>query len=153
MTYRILLDPQGGEGAGNNPDPKGAGDGDAVAKAFQALLAKHNNDAGALATKLFDENHSLREKNRELAAKVPLPGSLVLSGDDVAAWPAYQKLGKPGDLEAAVNEGRAAKADLEKSGTVTDAYALPVSAAAGLDAAKRISYSPGARLSRVATSK
>ena len=61
----------------NVPDP---------AHAFQGLLAKHNNDATAVAAKLFDENFQLRTKNRELSDKLPKDGSTVLTADEAKAW-------------------------------------------------------------------
>lgn len=69
-----------------------------VSEGFKKLLEKHNNDAVALAAKLHDENHSYRQKNSSLKAKVPADGSLVLDADQAKAWTAYVSLGKPEEI-------------------------------------------------------
>ncbi len=72
------------------------------AAAFQALLAKNNNDATGVASKLFDENYQLRVKNRELTDKAPKDGALVLSADDAKKWTAYEAIGiEPKELKKA----------------------------------------------------
>jgi hypothetical protein len=65
------------------------------AEGYRKLLEKHQNDTGAVASKLYDENHSLRETNRTLKAKVPADGAVVLTPDQAKAWSAYTALGTP----------------------------------------------------------
>jgi anthranilate/para-aminobenzoate synthase component I len=86
----------------NTPDP---------AQAFQGLLAKHNNDATAVASKLFDENFQLRTKNRELSQKIPGDGTVTLTADEAKQWNAFKDLGQePKDIKKAL----AQLPDLEK---------------------------------------
>ena len=72
--------------------------------AFTKLLDKHANDGIALARLLHGENHDLRQKNADLRGKVPTDGSVVLTGEQVKEWSAYQALGKPDDLRKTVRE-------------------------------------------------
>jgi hypothetical protein len=75
------------------------------AEAFQALLAKHNNDATAVASKLFDENFTLRSEKRDLKSKLPKDGSVVLTGDDAAEYNAFKALNvKAADAKKAIDE-------------------------------------------------
>jgi hypothetical protein len=114
--YRILLDPQGGPETGSpsptptvtttstapvTPIPAPAGD---PAEGFKALLAKHQNDSARVAEKLYDENHTHRQTIRDLKAKVPSEGSLVLNPDQAKAWTAYLELGKPEDMQTLKTE-------------------------------------------------
>jgi hypothetical protein len=83
---------------------------------------RYAGDAMKMAERLSErenDNYDLREKNRQLkqeldeAKKKLVPdGAVVLTGDDAAAWAAYQKLGKPGDLEKALGERDAASQEL-----------------------------------------
>jgi hypothetical protein len=98
--FRLLLDPQGGSEGGSptptpTPTPTPAPD---PTEGYRKLLEKHQNDVGAVAAKLYDENHSLRQKNSDLRAKVPADGSAVLDPDQASAWTRYQALGSPDDL-------------------------------------------------------
>lgn len=83
--------------------------------AIAAGLAARHGDATKALEKLVDENHDMREKNRALkaelkaaqetaaSAKVP-DGAVVLTKADAEAWAAYQALGAPRDVAAAVTE-------------------------------------------------
>jgi hypothetical protein len=100
--FRLLLDPQGGPETGSpsptptaTPTPTPAPD---PTEGYRKLLEKHQNDVGAVAAKLYDENHSLRQKNSDLRAKVPADGSTVLDPAQASAWTKYQALGTPDDL-------------------------------------------------------
>jgi hypothetical protein len=69
-----------------------------------ALKARYSGDLERAVSTLYDENFSLREKNRKLkdtsdAAKLP-EGAMVLSKEQAAAWAAYQKLGAPEEVVA-----------------------------------------------------
>lgn len=99
------------------------GGGDAGGKTRPSdIQARFNGDAQRMAERiaeLLDDNHSYREKNRQLKADLeaaqklaPAEGSLVLSKEQAAAWEAYQKLGKPEELERAVTDGKATGAEL-----------------------------------------
>jgi hypothetical protein len=113
-------------GLGSNP-------GDSV-ESFRVALAKHNNDVGQLAALLFSENHTLRERIRDLRQKVPKDGSVVLSAEDGQSWAAYQSLGKPDDLRRTVAEHTSLGSEIsalrrsEELRTVADltGYKLPV---------------------------
>jgi len=83
--------------------------GGAVAASFQNALTRVNGDAMALAAQLYNDNHTLRERQR-------LPeGSVVLSKDEVTTWEAFQKTGvKPEDVTKLTTERDAALADKTK---------------------------------------
>jgi hypothetical protein len=87
----------------NNPNPENS---------FQKLLDKKNQDGIALARELFDENHELRKRNRELKAKVPADGTVILSAEDAKAWEAYRALGKPEEIGQKLKDGDEAKTKL-----------------------------------------
>lgn len=73
------------------------------AEAYQKLLAKYDNNAGELALKLFGENYELREKNRELAKRVPTDGAKVLTADEAARFQAFTELGvEPQEIKASL---------------------------------------------------
>lgn len=77
----------------HNTDPNaGGGGGQDPAAAFQRLLDQHKNDGVAVASKLFDENFQHRTTIRELKAKAPKDGDVVLTGDDVKEWNAFKAL-------------------------------------------------------------
>ena len=110
MTRYILLDPQGGDGGGApapSVDPN---------EGFKALLSKTNNDALALAEKLYAENYKLRQKASALKSSVPDEGSLVLKGDDAKDWQKYREFGKPAEVKASLESGRLAQSKLEGIG-------------------------------------
>lgn len=111
MTYRLLLSPQGEEGGGTSTPP--AGD---ASDAFQRLLKKHNDDGTRLAEKLFGENYELRQKNSTLSARVPGEGAVVLQGDDAKDWQRYREFGKPSEVKASLESGRAAVAERDRLG-------------------------------------
>jgi len=117
MFYRLLLDPQGGEGSGTPAQPD-------LATALKALLAeKHGGDATALARDLLAKNRELEADNRryrarvkELRSGVPEEGSVVLAAEDAERWAKYRALGEPDEVKASVDSGRDAAAKLEGIG-------------------------------------
>lgn len=115
-------------------------DGEDVFAKLQAMIARKDGDAGAVALVLFQENYQLREANRQLKAKAPAEGALVLVGDDPAAWDAYRKLGAPSDLQTAIAQRDQAQGDLAKLTKaavlreVAEAAGYRASVLAGLDA-------------------
>lgn len=93
---RLLFEADKGGGSGDNK----------VEDSFQRALDRRNNDGVALAREMFDDNFQMRRKNKELSdkiaelsGKVPADGSLVLTGDDAAAYAAYKALGKPEEVK------------------------------------------------------
>ncbi len=73
---------------------------------FANGLARHNGDAGQFAERLYDENFQLRETRRQLESQletlrgqVPAESAVILTGDQAAAWAAYQELGTPDELK------------------------------------------------------
>lgn len=79
--------------------------------AFQRLLDRYKNDGIALAEKLFAENFTYREEQRqlkqqvsELTAKVPAADATLLTGDDLTAWNTYKALGKPDEIKQGLDE-------------------------------------------------
>jgi hypothetical protein len=84
-------------------NPGGGGGGQDPAAAFQRLLDQNKNDGLAVASKLFDENFQLRTKNRDLSAKLPKDGAVVLTDDDAKEWNAFKALNvKAADAKKAV---------------------------------------------------
>lgn len=116
---RLLLDPDADNGSGNgNPaaggskqgdDKGGTGGGNADAgKGYEAALAKHGNDAAAMARTIYADNEKLRADNEQLRGKLPADGSLVLNKADAARWSELGKLGTPEEIKAKLADGDAA---------------------------------------------
>lgn len=112
--WRILMNTAGGEGGagsenkgGENKggDDKGGAKATDLSKAAEGLVAKHGDPTAALLV-LLGENYSLRDKNRDLGAKVPGEGTIVLTGDDAKHWGTYRQLGEPGEIRKAIDEGK-----------------------------------------------
>lgn len=74
-----------------------------------AELAQEYGSKHAALHQLTTKLLTLEEENDGLRAKLPGEGAVVLAKEDAATWAAYQKLGKPGDLEATAKKA----ADLE----------------------------------------
>jgi hypothetical protein len=118
-SFRLLLDPQGGEGNGSSdaadgskgadatppsPSQGSQSQGDKAAETFKSLMDKHgdaNTVAMQLAIKnaeLIADNAGLREKNRDLKGRIP-------SEDKVKLWSALEAIGlDPEALKTAVAE-------------------------------------------------
>lgn len=85
----------------NDPIPAPVQD---PAAGFQRLLEQHKNDGVAVASKLFDENYTYRQKIRELTEKQPKDGDVVLSADDAKEWNAFKALNvKTADAKKALD--------------------------------------------------
>lgn len=87
---------------------------------LQSLISRAGN-AEAAANELWRDNYQLRQQRRDLRkerddlkAKLPADGTLVLTKEQAAEWEAYQKLGKPTDIEKAVTEGKTAAEQVAK---------------------------------------
>lgn len=112
----------GGSGSGDGggkaappADPAGA---------FESLKRRYDNDLGAVAQKLFDENYQYRTRIRDLETettnlkgKLPAEGAVVLSGDSAAQWDAYRALGKPDEIKTTL----AGYAHLKRDGLLRQA--------------------------------
>lgn len=104
---RILLETAATETTGGGstetpPAPKPAETAPPDTAAAEKLIAKHGSAAEAV-RELMKDNHSVREKNRELSAKVP-EGAVVLKPEQAKAWEAYRQLGEPAELKTAKEE-------------------------------------------------
>lgn len=84
----LALDANGDGGGEGNPQG-----GANPTASFQRLLERHNQDALAMAQRLFDENYQYRERIRTLEAQAPAQGSVVLSAEEAGRWAQYQQLG------------------------------------------------------------
>ena len=73
---RLLLDPTAGEGGGGNPAPNPTPQTD-PSKGYEVALAKHGNDAAAMARMTYADNEKLRGDLAATTAKVPKEGSVV----------------------------------------------------------------------------
>ena len=82
--------------AENEPNP---------AEAYQNLLKKHNDDANAVALKLFGENFDLRGTIRDLKKSQPTEGAVILTAEEARKWNAFNELGKePKDIKASLDK-------------------------------------------------
>lgn len=81
------------------PEPKGPD----LAKVVESLIAKHGDGNAALRV-LLAENYGYRDQIRDLKAKAPADGALILTGDDAKAWDKYRTLGKPDELATVKRE-------------------------------------------------
>ena len=84
-----------------------------IAKAVESLKAKHGSADVAL-FKLVDENYGYRDKLRDVSAKIPADGAIVLTGDDAKAWGGYRELGALTDVRKAVSERDHLKTRVER---------------------------------------
>lgn len=116
----------------------GEPDDDQIGRSFESLMAKADK-ADILARTLYDENFQYRAKLREaketikeLTAKMPVDGTLVLTAAEAADWKAYTELGKVIDITKHLTEGKAAIEGVAKRGR-EDALA---------GAAKDMGYNP-----------
>lgn len=124
-TLRLLLDPKAGDGGQTGGDPAG----ELLQKLTANLesLTKRHGSSDAVAMQLLQEAHAYRETIRDLKGKVPADGSLVLAADDARLWQAYQTLGKPPEITAALSERGQFKAELDglrKERLVNEAAAI-----------------------------
>lgn len=93
----------------------------------RGLLDRHNGDAMAVIATLLSENHSLRAERRELRARLPGEGAVVLSGEQAQAWQAYTALGAPDALQQQLQQATTAAqrlAALERERAIGEAAAV-----------------------------
>jgi hypothetical protein len=105
----------GGGGAGsqnqnqNPPQPQGGG------QDWQQSLSnliRREGGADATAQLLFQENREHRQRIRQLEQQLPGEGAVVLTGDQAAAWQAYQGLGAPTDVQQRLTAAEQAQNEL-----------------------------------------
>jgi hypothetical protein len=75
-------------------------------------LIQRQGGEGAAATLLFHENRQYRDRIRQLEQQVPGQDAVVLSGDQVQAWQAYQGLGAPTDVQQRLTAAEQASTEL-----------------------------------------
>lgn len=80
-------------------------------KAERAKLKRSLDDREADNKAARDKNKALQEELEATKAALPAEGALVLSGDDVKVYEAYQALGKPNELEVKLGDYDRAVAD------------------------------------------
>lgn len=100
-----------GNGQGGQGTEQGQG-GQGPSAGFQNLLQRNNNDALAMANRLYDENYQLRQRNRELSGQLPAQGAVVLSVEQAQAWTSYQQLGTAQELHQRLTEAQTATTEL-----------------------------------------
>lgn len=77
-----------------------------------AAVKKYGDHTSAL--KAFASDlYSARDDLKTAKAQLPPAGSVVLKGDDIKAWEAYQSFGKPADVRKALEEGTTFKTEAE----------------------------------------
>jgi hypothetical protein len=81
---------------------------------YTRLLERNGNDAGAVATLLYQENYQHRQRIRDLEGRLPKEGAVILSGDDVARWDAL-RAHNPADVAAALAERDTLKAQVTET--------------------------------------
>jgi hypothetical protein len=88
---------EGGGGGDDSPTDK-------VLKGIESLLKRHGNDSSEAIKTLYTENKAYRDEIRDLKAKVPAEGAIILTGDDAVHWAAYKTLGKPEEIKQGLDE-------------------------------------------------
>lgn len=118
---RLLLDAAGGEGNGNGgdadkgkADDKGGAGGADASRGYEAALAKHGNDAAAMARTIYADNERLRAERDEARGKVPAEGAVVLTKADAGRWAELGKLGTVDEIKSKLEAGDAAAAGVAK---------------------------------------
>jgi hypothetical protein len=106
----------GGGGAGSqnqnqNPPQSPQGGGQDWQQSLSNLIRREGG-ADATAQLLFQENREHRQRIRELEQRVPGEGAVVLTGDQAAAWQAYQGLGAPTDVQQRLTAAEQAQNEL-----------------------------------------
>lgn len=79
-----------------------------VLKSLESLISRAGGSDAASAL-LFNDNKELRDQLRDLKAKLPKEGTVVLSQDEAAELAAYRAYGKPDELKQRLDEGESAK--------------------------------------------
>lgn len=74
-----------------------------LAKAAESMIAKQGDPVRVIMT-LMSENYNLRDKARELSAKLPKEGEKVLSPDEIKSFEKYRSLGDIQSLESSLRE-------------------------------------------------
>lgn len=136
LLTRLLLLTNGGApegsggnaGGGNSGNNTGSGSGNGsgnndIIQSLQNLIGRNNGDTGAVATLLFNENYQLRDRVRQLEGRVPAEGSMVLTGDQVTAWQAYQQIGDVATVQQRLTDGQTAISErdtLRRDGVLRD---------------------------------
>jgi hypothetical protein len=95
----VLLDPtpaEGGNGGENSPAKTPVVDPSA---GFTAALKKYGDDATGLARESWTKAETIRVELEETRGKLPKAGAVVLDGEALAEYQAYQSLGKPGEVK------------------------------------------------------
>jgi hypothetical protein len=97
-----LLQENDSSGGGDSSDIGGLSE--SALKAYNKRLEKLDGNSQAMAMMLFSENYQLREKNRLLEGRVSPEGTVMLKGEEAAAWKEYQALGAPAEVKQGLDE-------------------------------------------------
>jgi len=103
LLSRILLNPTATEGGGGNPPVKTEDKGPDLVKVVEGLIAKHGDPNAALRV-LLSENHNYRDQLREVKAKLPADGHVVIDPDKAKLFAAYQQYGTPDEIKQGLYE-------------------------------------------------
>jgi hypothetical protein len=111
LPFALREGPGGGAGgAGGGGSEPGAGDGEAEEataegrKAARNLVKRFRGQAEEALAFVLDEQKEGREERRQLRARLPKEGEIVLSATDAAAFNAYKALGTPEAVKQKVDE-------------------------------------------------
>src|SRR5690606_12299543 len=103
--------PRGGGG----DDPKGPPKDDPKDKAptlddMRKKVEERGVDyAARMLLEMSEDNYKSRSRIRDLEARIPGEGTLVLKGDDVKKYERFKALGDPADVERRLSEGDEAR--------------------------------------------
>jgi hypothetical protein len=117
---------QGGQGGTQGAGNQGGNQPD-LSQVLQTLAARHGGSLDAVGMTLLTENHGYRERIRQLEGRLPAEGAVVLTGEDAQRWQAYQALGAPTDVQAAIAERdtfRGELTTLQRTKAIADAAGL-----------------------------
>jgi hypothetical protein len=105
---------------------KGEGKPNDLIEKAKRLIDKDGGDALAVIMTLLGENFDMREKTRELKAKLPTEGAVVLSAEEAKTWEAL-KAHKPDELTKKLEERDVFEKELKttkRTQTLTEAATL-----------------------------
>lgn len=77
---------------------------DAVKESLQRFLERNGGNPNKALETLYTENKEYRDTIRDLNAKMPAEGAVVLTADEAQQWNAYKQLGGHEDVKKAIDE-------------------------------------------------